>query len=321
MQETIKRLEFVCKEENIKIEPESAELIAKYADGGMRDALSILDQCANSCQNNVTFENAKKTLGVSSDRQVEKFAKNILDKNSLGCLEIIDEIHRESVNIFKFCENIMEYFANIMVDVVNKSRKDVPLEYVLEILDTLQISYQNISSGSNAKLEMETVSVKLCENIGTLVTHKGAAQQEKTIPKETPLSFEKTQNLPIQKPEIKTEDGAFEPWHNILEELKNTKTLKSLYISLRNSNAYKNGNYILIDSKNSLAFELLRNNDEYRIAIKNIIKNITGHQYSLGPYKPENKEKEQTAKTNTNQDPLDALIKKAEKSGIDVILN
>ncbi len=318
----VKRLEFVCKEENIKIEPESTELIAKYADGGMRDALSILDQCANSCQNNVTFENAKKTLGVSSDRQVEKFAENILDKNSLGCLEIIDEIHRESVNIFKFCENIMEYFANIMVDVVNKSRKDVPLEYVLEILDTLQISYQNISSGSNAKLEMETVSVKLCENIGTLVTHEGAAQQEKTTLKEnTPLSFEKTQNLPVQKTETKAEDGAFEPWHKILEELKNTKTLKSLYISLRNSNAYKNGNYILIDSKNSLAFELLRNNDEYRIAIKNLIKNITGHHYSLGPYKPENKEKEQTAKTNTNQDPLDALIKKAEKSGIDVILN
>ena len=105
----------------------------------------------------------------------------------------------------------------------------------------------------------------------------------------------------------------------ILEKLENTKSLKSLYISLRDSSAYKSGNYILIDSKNSLAFELLRNNNEYRIAIKNIIKSITGHQYSIGPYKPDNTKT--VANAVQNDDPLDALIDKAQKSGIDVTLN
>lgn len=318
----IKRIKFVCKKEGIKIEPEAAELIAKCADGGMRDALSILDQCANSCENSVTFENAKKILGISSGNQTEKFAESILNNNSLGCIEIIDEIHKESVNILKFCESVMEYFRNIMVETVNKSRKDVPLKRLLRILDTLQISYQNISSGANAKLEMETASVKLCENTDKNVTPAAAAppQEEKEVQKAPPPPAPtKIINPPVQKTEVKTENGTFEPWGEILEELKNTKTLKSLYISLRDSTAYKSGNYILIDSKNSLAFELLRNNNEYRIAIKNIIKNITGHQYSLGPYKPENKEK--TAETNVNKDPLDALIDKAQKSGIDVTLN
>lgn len=318
----IKRIKFVCKKEGIKIESEAAELIAKCADGGMRDALSILDQCANSCENNVTFENAKKILGISSGNQTEKFAENIINNNSLGCIEIIDEIHKESVNILKFCESVMEYFRNIMVETVNKSRKDVPLKRLLRILDTLQISYQNISSGANAKLEMETASVKLCENTDTSVTPGAAAplQGEKEAQKAPPPPAPtKIINPPVQKMEVKTENGTFEPWGEILEELKNTKTLKSLYISLRDSDAHKSGNYILIDSKNSLAFELLRNNNEYRIAIKNIIKNITGHQYSLGPYKPENKEK--TSETNANKDPLDALIDKAQKSGIDVTLN
>lgn len=322
----IERIKLVCKEENIKVEPEAAKLIAKCADGGMRDALSILDQCANSCENNVTFENTKRILGISSGDQTEKFAENIINNNSLGCLEIIDEIHRESVNILKFCESVMEHFRNIMVETVNKSRKDIPLDKILKILDVLQTSYRNIASGSNAKLEMEMAAVKLCENVSaTAPTSKaGTPKEEKTIKKEVQKSIPPSpppeiKNPPVQKTEIKTEDGTFEPWGRILEELKNTKTLKSLYISLRDSNAYKSGNYILIDSKNSLAFELLRNNNEYRIAIKNIIKSVTGHQYSLGPYKPENKEK--TAEANTNEDPLDALIDKAQKSGIDITLN
>ncbi len=311
----IERLKLVCKKEKIKIEPKAAKLIAKCADGGMRDALSILDQCANSCENNVTFENAKKILGISSGDQTEKFAENILENNSSGCIEIIDEIHQESVNILKFCESVMEYFRNVMIETVNKSRKDISLKRILEILDVLQVSYQNISSGANAKLEMEIAAVKLCENVSTQGSKSVTDTEINNTKKEiTPPQSPKTVNPPVKKMEIKTEDGTFEPWGKILEELKNTKTLKSLYISLRDSNAYKSGNYILIDSKNSLAFELLRNNSEYRIAIKNIIKNITGRQYSLGPYKPENKEK-------TKDDPLEALVDKARKNGIDVTLN
>lgn len=319
-EDIIKRIEFVCENEGIKVEPKAAELIAKCADGGMRDALSILDQCANSCENNVTFENAKKILGISSGDQTEKFAENIINSNSLGCIEIIDEINKESVNILKFCESVMEYFRNIMIETVNKSRNDVPLERLLKILDALQISYQNISSGSNAKLEMEIVSVKLCEQPQAPTVSANIPQKEAHATKETaPPPPTKTINPPVQKMEIKAEDGTFEPWGDILEELKNTKTLKSLYISLRDSSAYKSGNYILIDSKNSLAFELLRNNSEYRIAIKNIIKSITGRQYSLGPYKPENQE--EISEKKPGKDPLDALIDKAQKNGINVTLN
>ena len=316
----VRRIEFVCKKEGIKIESEATELIAKCADGGMRDALSILDQCANSCENNVTFENAKKILGISSGNQTDEFAENIINNNSFGCIEIIDKIHRESVNILKFCESVMEYFRSIMIETINKPEKDVSLERIFKILDTLQTSYQNISSGANPKLEMEITAVKLCENVNASCSESVTDTKINNTKKEmTPSLPPKAVTPPVKKIEIKAEDGTFESWEKILEELKNTKTLKSLYISLRDSSAYKSGNYILIDSQNSLAFELLRNNNEYRIAIKNIIKNITGHQYSLGPYKPENKEKAE--ETTTNQDSLDALIDKAKKSGIDVTLN
>ena len=163
---------------------------------------------------------------------------------------------------------------------------------------------------------MEIAAVKLCEDIKTIAP----AHEEDTTKKESTSPVPpKTVNPPVKRIEIKAEDGNFEPWGKILEELKNTKTLKSLYISLRDSSSYKSGNYILIDSKNSLAFELLRNNSEYRIAIKNIIKSITGRQYRLGPYKPENQE--EISEKKPGKDPLDALIDKAQKNGINVTLN
>ena len=67
--------------------------------------------------------------------------------------------------------------------------------------------------------------------------------------------------------------------------------MKSLYISLKNSQAYISGDYVLIDSKNDLAFELLRQS-KYRAEIRSIVKDITGKQYKLGPYKKSSTEPE-----------------------------
>ena len=101
-------------------------------------------------------------------------------------------------------------------------------------------------------------------------------------------------------------------WDKILEKLKQDASLKSLYISLLGSKAHENKNYILIDSKNDLAFELLRK-PETRNALKKIIKETTGKQYNLGPYKPQMPKEEK-------KDPLQNLIDNAKKGGININL-
>lgn len=328
--EIISRINEICKAENIKIDSKATELIAKSADGGMRDALSILDQCANSCDNDISFEKATKIIGITPEIQVKNFAESIMKNNCSECIEAIEKVHREANSLIKFCENLMDYFRNIMISTVNKNSSDITLDRVLEILDVLQTAYQNISSGAKPKLEMEIAAVRLCEQTIINQPKKINAPSSNIQPA---IPSKPTQNTPsqqISEPIPKTESlpnleqfdeegNVFGDWNKVLEELKDIKGFKSLYISLKDSKAYKSENHILIDSKNSMAFELLRNNSEYKIAIKNIIKNIAGRQYGLGPYKSQGKN--DIIPKAAKKDFMDELAEKARKKGINVILN
>lgn len=332
------RINFICHQEKIQIEQSAAELIAKSADGGMRDAISILDQCANSCSGNITLNKVEQILGVTSSEYVQEFAKNILNGSCLKSINLLDQLHKESKNMRKLCEEILEKFRTIMIESLNNSGDSVPLNKVLKILDILQNAYQNISNGSKPKLEMEIAFAKLCittdtkkeaafeldNQISNIQKHKPG--EEKIIESSPPLSQESESKIdpqPIIKSETQLEASAksngdisgtpFKDWNKILNKIQEAGTFKSLCISLKESRAYENGNFVLIDSKNPLAFELLRDSN-YRIAIKKIIKDITGKQYNLGPYKLA----EQAKKP---KDPLDSLIENAKKNNIDVTVN
>lgn len=332
------RINFICRQEEIKIESGATELIAKSADGGMRDAISILDQCANSCSGDITLGKAEQILGITNSEYVQEFAKNILNGSCLESISLLDQLHKESKNMRKLCEEILEKFRAMMMESLNNSEDSVPLNKILKILDILQSTYQNISSGSNPKLEMEIAFAKLCiaidekkeaafgVNAQTSNIQKHKSSEEKTIkPSQSPPqeSELKIDPQPTIKSEIPLETSAkstgdisgtpFKDWNKILDKIQEAGTFKSLCISLKESHAYESGNFVLIDSKNPLAFELLRDSN-YRIAIKKIIKDITGKQYNLGPYKPVEKAKE-------SRDPLDSLIETAQKNNIDVTVN
>ncbi len=329
-EDIFKRIKYICEKEKIKIEDNAAEIIAESVDGGMRDALSILDQCANSCGNNINAESVKKILGITGTEYLSELISFISNNQPAKCLELIDKMHNESKNMLKLCEEIMEYFRRIMICKVTKEidfsqpqnidLDKINLEDILFSLDVLQESYKNMCSGTNKKLEMEIALVKLCSKFKSnkdspqiLNNIKNNAPQKPQIP----VVAEKTESLPTPKTFVQTHnENALQCWVQILEALKNEKSLKSLYISLRDSSAYEQGNYILIDSANSLAFELLRRN-EYRSAIKKIIKDITGKQYSLGPYTAEN-QNQNDARQN---DPFDILIETANKGKIQLKLN
>jgi DNA polymerase-3 subunit gamma/tau len=210
----------------------------------------------------------------------------------------------------------------------------INLDDILNALNILQESYKNMNGGANKKLEAEIAVIKLCNGFKSYSdvpkSPEKAAPEKKAELKKTPdksAAPEKTETQKIETVQPKVQEvllnsneetlpqgtNPLEHWTQILEALKNTKSLKSLYISLRDSSAYERGNHILIDSSNSLAFELLRR-DEYRIAIKKLIKDVTGKQYNLGPYTAEN----ENHKEPTKPDPFDKLIKNANSSGIDV---
>ena len=323
-----KRLEYICEKENIKIESSAIKLIANSSDGAMRDALSILDQCANVCENDIDEKSVKNILGIVGTEYLVEVVEYILKSKTVECVKFINKMYSESKNMVKLCEELLEYFRDILEFQItgvcnNESIKDLDLsvfnlDKILVILEILQQAYKNMNSGVDKKIEMEITLLKLCDlNNRNIISDDTS---EKTIKikensKEKPIFKEIIEKSDLQNKalsdNISSEERIFEYWQDVLSSLKNEDNLKSLYISLKDSNAYECKNYVLIDSKNSLSFELLRQ-VQYRNAIKKTIENISGKRYSIGPY---------NKKEQPSSDLLESLINVAKSNGIEVNLN
>ena len=109
------RLNEVCITENIDIEQKAISEIARISDGGMRDALSILDQVYAYASNKITVEDVHAVNGTLTQEQLEKFVKNIIEGNLLEILEIIDVWNETGKNFVRIVEELILYFKNLLI--------------------------------------------------------------------------------------------------------------------------------------------------------------------------------------------------------------
>jgi len=115
LQEQVERLEQVCRQEHIQAEPEALQYIARLSDGGMRDALSLLDQISSYSNGRVTYSDVLAiTGGVASD-QFEKLAKAIRANDVGMVLEVIDAWMQEGKSADKCLESLMLYFRDLLL--------------------------------------------------------------------------------------------------------------------------------------------------------------------------------------------------------------
>lgn len=101
----------------------------------------------------------------------------------------------------------------------------------------------------------------------------------------------------------------FARWVEVVDSLKSVS--RSIAAAFAGSTAYESGNYLLIDTNNELAFDLLRQNGR-RTEIKQTLLELTGKNYSLGPYK------RLTPKKVEKTDPLNSLVQSLEGSGVEI---
>ncbi|HZJ75882.1 MAG TPA: DNA polymerase III subunit gamma/tau [Clostridia bacterium] len=108
------RLMFVAKSEKIELESEAALLIARVADGSLRDALSILDQCA-SLEGNVTVHRVSETVGLLGKDYLFELSDAINKNDTAKALKIINSLHNSSCDMERLIAELLNHFRNIMI--------------------------------------------------------------------------------------------------------------------------------------------------------------------------------------------------------------
>ncbi len=110
----MKRLTYIAKEEGLKLDPEAARMLAKLAQGGMRDAISLLELCAGS-NREITPEVVNESVGVTGRDSMLQTVKAIADADYDALFAQIDEIVKSSKDIAVFWQDLISVYRDMLV--------------------------------------------------------------------------------------------------------------------------------------------------------------------------------------------------------------
>ena len=108
-------LRTIVDKENVRCSDDALHAIARAAEGGIRDAESILDQLTSYCEEEITFQDVVDVLGLVKAQMLHDLCGAILDKDIARQLQIVEEVVVSGKDLSQFVQEILRYFRNLIV--------------------------------------------------------------------------------------------------------------------------------------------------------------------------------------------------------------
>lgn len=178
-QDIVSRLEYVLKNENKEYELDALKLVAKLAEGGMRDALSILEQCL-AYNDKLSIDSVNKVYGLLSMDNKIIFIKKLLSQDLKFVLQSLDNMLSTSIDIKRLTYDLIDVLKDV---IIYKNTQDVSILFVLtqkdvenlisyisveesfEIIDILVDASNHYNYSLNADTYFELALLKICNKI------------------------------------------------------------------------------------------------------------------------------------------------------------
>ena len=177
-EDMISRMNYIAEKEGMTLDGDAAMLISRISDGGMRDALSLLDQCMGRDMH-VTAELVGDVAGLTSKDYLFRLADSLCDSDCAKAMEILDELHSSSCDMERLCSELINHYRSLMVVKTVRRAEEIlvctkeeyeqtkaqseryTLENILKCVDLLQAALTNMKKGVNKRIEMEMAVIKL----------------------------------------------------------------------------------------------------------------------------------------------------------------
>ena len=359
---------WVCEQEGIQIEPQAADLIASLAEGGMRDALSLLDVCRSNARSGeqdssasraekITLEHVRQSAGLAVSDSLFAVADAVLRRDVPAVLQEIDRMFENSIDFEKMCVQLIAHYRGLMMAKALKNPQEFvsglpqdaqrlsaqaagyPMGQILYSLTVLQDALSRMGRTAQTRVELEMAAIKLCSpeldrsleailarldrleaqvRSGAVVPPAG---EEKAPASELQTALTRVQKTPPQKPATPPQAASqqdrpkkpvvpFTPWPQVLEALRHINT--ALHGALVSTEAFLDGEIVLIDCQDPLFLEMIRSNDYAKKSLHQALQSGAGRDYRIGPFKRERYERKKA------DDPMEQILASAEKLGVDM---
>ena len=196
------RLSYVCRESGIAANDDALSIIAAQADGGMRDALSILDQCSALAEGTLTAEQVQESLGFVGKERIAQLAVQIADKDGSGLLAGLSELLQSGRELNRIFVELALHFRALMIagvggasfaaefsgtEAAEQLRADAARfsqPEIMNILRRISETLQEMRTAPQPRITAETLLLSLCRESLTPAdsgTHTAPAAQQPSV--------------------------------------------------------------------------------------------------------------------------------------------
>ena len=186
------RLIYVCKESDIAAEEDALDIIAAQADGGMRDALSILDQCMALAEGTLTAERVQEALGLVGRAWIRRMAGEIAARDAAALIAQLSELLQSGRELKQVLAELAQYFRRLMIAGVGGAVSAAELcagdaeelrmdaaqftqEEIMAILRRLNETMQELRTSPQPRIAVETLLIGLCHTEGAAPSGESTA--------------------------------------------------------------------------------------------------------------------------------------------------
>lgn len=304
----VQRLKDIVLAEEITIDSESLYLIARKADGGMRDALSLMDQVLSYCSQNVTIDKVREIFGILPNQVYQSILLAIANHDTGRIISELHAIFAQGIDLSELINDLMEFCRIVMLQKLDVKTQEVnpdelgiyqelkpifKINDLLYIISSLMQVRTEIKSSSNPYLILEIALIKLSKmdemddlaNIIELINTRGIGSMGSQTQSQAPSkTFPNTANPnPSPKntapePSIDTPIATFssasltEHWQRVINRLRKESSIAA--IALSNSKIGEVGDgYFQLSADTPTNYKLLQKSaDTLKAILKDLFK-------------------------------------------------
>ena len=155
------RLNYVCNEENIQIDDEVLQNIAILSDGGMRDALGLLDKLTSYTSDKITMDDFVEINGIISSKDIDNFISSVMEGNISNVLQLINTFDNNGKNLIQILNQLLNYSRNLLVDYYLSSKElSYSIDKIQDFANLLNEKMFDIKKSSNTRIYFEMLVLK-----------------------------------------------------------------------------------------------------------------------------------------------------------------
>ncbi len=187
--EIIQRLRYILEQEEIAYEEEALSVIARCANGGMRDALSLLDQVISFSDDKVSFEQAIQFSGSLTDDLMIEFVRLLTQQQAQAALLQLQDLLLLGKEASRLIEEWLEFSRDLLVakqtgDMIGRSEafvefaKEVEEAFLYRFMDALNQTQQEMRFTTKPTISLEVFTIKMAQPVVAVAQQAAPANQE-----------------------------------------------------------------------------------------------------------------------------------------------